>query len=171
MFNGLFTYIAADWDHDKDAVDALHYWNNSSKYGLFFLDAHELTQARDSSLNCSIKQSLASRLGASKTFVLIVGEHTNDVRAGGCQYCQSYNSYSSRCARGHNTDYRSYIEFECDKAVRDGLKIGVLYKSFYVVTTKCPISLRMKGTHVPMIKYTNGGFEWDYLSVMRALTS
>ena len=46
------TYIAGDWDHDKDAVDALHWWNDSSRYGLSFSDAHELKQARDTSLNC-----------------------------------------------------------------------------------------------------------------------
>lgn len=28
------TYIAADWDHDKDAVDQLHKWNNSN-FGTF----------------------------------------------------------------------------------------------------------------------------------------
>ena len=59
------TYIAGDWDHDKDAVDALYWWNDNSRYGLSFLDAHELKQARDTSLNCSIKKSLAERLNAS----------------------------------------------------------------------------------------------------------
>lgn len=49
------TYIAGDWDHDYDAVEMLHYWNDSSRYGLSFLDAHDLRQARDSSLNCTIK--------------------------------------------------------------------------------------------------------------------
>lgn len=48
------TYIAGDWDHDKDAVEALYWWNESSRYGLSFSDAHELKQARDTSLNCSI---------------------------------------------------------------------------------------------------------------------
>ena len=93
MYYRTRTYIAGDWDHDKDAVDALHRWNDSSRYGLSFSDAHELKQARDTSLNCSIKRSLAERLDVSKTFILIVGEHTKELRAGGCQYCHSYNSY------------------------------------------------------------------------------
>ena len=50
MYYRTRTYIAADWDHDKNAVDALHYWNDNSKYGLSFSDAHDLKQARDTSL-------------------------------------------------------------------------------------------------------------------------
>ena len=42
MYYRTRTYIAGDWDHDKDAVEALHRWNESSKYGLSFSDAHEL---------------------------------------------------------------------------------------------------------------------------------
>jgi len=60
------TYIAGDWDHDQDAVEQLHKWNESKKWSLSFSDAHKLTQARDSSLNCSIKQSLAVRMNSSK---------------------------------------------------------------------------------------------------------
>ena len=47
MYYRTRTYIAGDWDHDKDAVEALHRWNESSKYGLSFSDAHELKQAKD----------------------------------------------------------------------------------------------------------------------------
>jgi len=45
------TYIAGDWDHDKDAVDQLHKWNDSNHWSLSFTDAHDLTSANDSSLN------------------------------------------------------------------------------------------------------------------------
>ena len=41
------TYIAIDQSGDKDAVDKLHEWNNSNHWSLSFIDAHELTQARD----------------------------------------------------------------------------------------------------------------------------
>ena len=44
------TYIAADWDGDRDAVDQLHKWNDSNYWGLSFTDAHDLQQSRDSSL-------------------------------------------------------------------------------------------------------------------------
>ena len=76
------TYIAGDWDHDKDAVDQLHKWNDSKYWSLSFTDAHDLTSSRDSSLNCTIKSSLKTRMDASKTFVLIVGDQTASVTAG-----------------------------------------------------------------------------------------
>ena len=70
------TYIAADWTGDKDAIDQLYKWNKSEYWELHFTDAHELTQARDSSLNCNIKKSLKERLDASKKFILkLVIEH------------------------------------------------------------------------------------------------
>lgn len=168
MYYRTRTYIAADWDHDKNAVDALNYWNDNYRYGLSFSDAHDLKQARDSSLNCTIKRSLADRLDASKTFVLIVGDHTDELKAGGCQYCISYNSYWGSCVRGHFVDTRSYIDFECEKAVRDGLKIIVLYKNTQVNRSICPDSVRFRGIHAPMIKYENGSYHWDYQSVKNA---
>lgn len=171
MYYRTRTYIAADWDHDKNAVDALHYWNDNSKYGLSFSDAHDLKQAKDTSLNCSIKKSLADRLNVSKTFVLIVGNHTNELRAGRCQYCNSYNSYWESCARGYSVDKRSYIEFECDKAVRDGLKIIVLYKDTKVNRSNCPSAVRRTGIHVPMIKMVNNEYYWDYQTVKNAFDS
>lgn len=167
MYYRTRTYIAADWDHDKDAVEALHYWNENSKYGLSFSDAHELMQARDSSLNCTIKRSLAERLDASKTFILIVGDHTKEVRAGACCYCDNYG-FLGYCTKGYNTDNRSYIEYECNKAVKDGLNIIVLYKSTYVDLEKCPECVRYVGVHMPMVKIQGGRYVWDYASVLTA---
>jgi hypothetical protein len=159
------TYIAADWTGDNDAVEKLHKWNNSNYWSLSFTDAHDLTQARDGSLNCSIKTSLSKRLDASKTFVLIVGAYTKTVRSGGCQYCESYNSYTYSCARSHFVDYRSFIEYECDKAVRDGLKIVVLYNAATVNKSKCPDVIKGLGTHVAMCYYKDGKYYWDYQAV------
>ncbi len=123
------TYIAGDWDSDEDAVKKLHDWNNSKYWSLSFVDSHNLTEAKDSSLNCSIKRSLREKMTVSKRFVLIVGDSTNSVRAGGCQLCKSYNSHTKPCAREYDIDCRSYIEYECELAVRSGIKIIVLYKS------------------------------------------
>ena len=36
------TYIAADWDHDINAVEKLYEWNKNKYWGLSFGDAHEL---------------------------------------------------------------------------------------------------------------------------------
>ena len=163
------TYIAADWSGDYDAVEQLHKWNNSKYWSLSFTDAHDLMQARDSSLNCSIKASLNKRLDVSKTFVLIVGSNTKTVRSGSCQYCSSYNSYTSRCAKGYCVDYQSYIEYECEKAVRDGLKIVVLYNAASMNKSKCPDILKNIGTHIAMCFYNDGRYYWDYQSVKNAI--
>jgi hypothetical protein len=160
------TYIAGDWDHDNDAVVQLHKWNESDHWGLSFKDVHELTQSRDSSLNCSIKASLKKRMDVSKLFILIVGESTNTVTAGGCQYCQKYNATNRFCSSGMHIDYRSYIKYECDKALEAGISIVVLYKSTKVDRDKCPETVRYSGVHVPMYfsdKYNI--LRWNYQGV------
>lgn len=164
------TYIAGDWTGDKDAIDQLYYWKNSNRFSLTFTDAHDLTQARDSSLNCSIKRSLKERLDVSKTFVLVVGDKTDSVTSGGCQLCGSYNAWTGACARGYSVDYRSYIKYECDKAVEAGIKIVVLYNSTTVSKSKCPLAVRNKGTHVRMMYWgTDGKLYWNYTEIKNAL--
>ena len=164
------TYLAGDWTGDRDAIDKLHEWNDSLHLSLSFTDAHDLTQSRDDSLNCSIKSSLARRLDTSKTFVLIVGDDTKSLRAGSCQYCGSLNSYTDSCARGYNVDYRSYIDFECEKALRDGLEIVVLYNAASVDKAKCPELLKFAGIHRAMCYYKDGELYWDYQTVKDALS-
>jgi len=165
------TYIAADWDNDKDAVNKLYEWNNSEHWSLSFNDAHDLTQARDNSLNCSIKESLAKRLTASKTFVLIVGVNTKSLKSGSCEYCKSYNSHTRNCAKGYLVDYRSYIEYECDKAISHELKIVVLYKDTTVNKSKCPNAVKNVITHVAMLFKENGKYYWNYQAVKYAINS
>ncbi|GKV75917.1 hypothetical protein PEC106568_10910 [Pectobacterium carotovorum subsp. carotovorum] len=164
------TYLAGEWDGDKDAIDQLHKWNNSKHWSLTFTDAHDLTQARDGSLNCSIKSSLATRFNSSKRFVLIVGNNTKDARSGGCRYCSSYKSLTSSCARGHSVDHRSYIEYECDKALKDKLDIVVLYNAATIDKSKCPESLKNFGKHIAMHYYANNVYDWDYNAVKTALS-
>ena len=68
-------------------------------------------------------------------------------------------------------DYRSYIEYECDKAVQDGLKIVVLYNAATVNKSKCPDSVKNMGTHVAMrYRDRDGKYNWDYHSVKAALS-
>lgn len=163
------TYIAGDWDGDRDAIDQLYKWKESRHLSLDFVDAHNLHQARDTSLNCSIKRSLHQRLDVSKCFVLIVGEKTKSLRSGGCQLCSSYNSWTNACARGYSIDYRSYVEYECEKAKSDGLAIVVLYNSTRVDRDKCPDCIKWSGRHVAMQYYKDGRRYWDYQSVKEAL--
>ncbi len=162
------TYIAGDWDGDRNAIDQLYRWKANNHLTFDFHDAHDLTQARDSSLNCSIKRSLATRLNVSKTFVLIVGKNTKTVRSGGCLYCKSYNSWNGYCARGYNVDHRSYVEYECEKAIQDGLKIVVLYNSYRVDRSKCPDCIKYEGKHAAMWTTKDGHYVWDYYAVKAA---
>lgn len=165
------TYIAGDWTGDQNLINQLYRWSNSNYLTLHFTDAHDLTQARDSSLACSIKQSLAKRLDASKTFVLIVGKQTNALTKGSCQYCDSYNSWSRRCAKNHWVDYRSFIQYECEKAVRDGLRIVVIYNYASIQKDKCPEILRNRGTHINgYYKGVDGNLHWEYTKIKNAIS-
>ena len=113
------TYIAADWEHDKNAVDKLYEWNNSNHWGLSFGDAHELSKCRsDDTNNCNIKKNCSQNLDYSKCLVLIIGQHTKSLRAGYCMYCKRY----STCSDTYKTN-KSYVEFECDYAIRHDLPI------------------------------------------------
>ena len=162
------TYIAADWSEDENAVDQLRKWNESDYWDLSFTDAHNLTQARDNSLNCSIKASLKKRLDVSKTFVLIVGKQTKNLKSGSCQYCNYYSKNTDSCANGRGVDFRSYIEYECDIAKNDINKIIVLYKSTSIDEDKCPDALVYRGRHRKMIMFKDGKLQWHYQEVKSA---
>lgn len=162
------TYIAADWDGDHDAVEQLHKWNESKYWGLSFTDAHDLQQSRDTSLPCSIKGSLKERMDHSKRFVLIVGNHTATVTKGGCQYCWDYDSNTYSCDRSYSVDYRSYVKYECDKALDAGIGIVVLYNAACVNRTKCPDAVKYEGKHVAMKHWEDGELKWDYQAVKKA---
>lgn len=165
------TYLAGDWDGDSNLIQTLITWNESDHWSLSFSDAHQLMQARDSSLPCSIKRSLSERLDASKTFVLVVGDSTNSVTKGGCRYCPSYRAYDWRCSRGYSVDHRSFIQYECEKAARDGLKIVVLYNSSSVDRKKCPEAVRYLGTHIPAYHYdlVRNKNIWSYCNIKEAI--
>lgn len=62
-----------------------------------------------------------------------------------------------------------YIEYECEKAVRDGLKIVVLYQATTVDKSKCPDAVRNVGIHTPMWGYSGGQNVWNYQNVKTAL--
>lgn len=80
---------------------------------------------------------------------------------------KGYNSYTCSCARGHYVDYRSFIDFEYEKAAKDNLKIVVLYNDTTVYRSMCPESVRYKGTHIAAKNpYT---YMWDYDAIKRAI--
>ena len=73
--------------------------------------------------------------------------------------------------RGNGVSMKSFIEYECEKAKRDDLKIVVLYYAAAVDRDKCPDVLRWSGVHAPMLKRMNGELYWDYQSVKDAIMS
>ena len=163
------TYLAGDWEHDKEVIDKLRSWNDSDYWGLSFSDAHDLTQSSDSTLNCNIKASLRERMDASKTFVLVVGTDTKKVRAGSCYYCKNYNFNRHACEKGWTTSSKSFIEYECDKAARDGLRIVVLYNSGYVFKDGCPDAVKDKGTHLVAYHWEGTTKKWNYTDIKNAI--
>lgn len=164
------TYIAGDWTGDEDLIQQIYKWNDSNYWALHFVDAHDLTQSRDSSFPCTIKHSLAERLAVSKTFVLIVGSQTDSLTKGSCRYCCSYNSWTHSCSRGHWTDNRSFIQYECEKAERDGLRIVVVYNYSTVHRDKCPAVIRYKGTHINGYYWDeNLKQQWEYTKIKKAI--
>ena len=163
------TYLAGDCSGDKAAIDKLHEWNEGNRWSLHFIDVHNLTQSRDNSNNCNIKASLRMRMGISKTFVLIIGEHTKSLRSGACYLCKWYRENS--CLLRHSVDNRSYVDYECDMAIKENAKIVILYNSIIVDRNKCPEVLRNKGIHKPMKKFNfnTWNVEWDYQTVKSAI--
>ena len=166
------TYIAADWDTDQNAVKQLYNWKENNHLTLDFHDAHEITQARDTSNNCNIKRSLKERLDASKNFVLIVGDKTKTLRNGSCYYCQSYNSWTKNCAKGYPISYESYVEYECRMAIEEKLNILVLYNADSVDKSLCPELIKnyVSAHHVAMktYNYYYGCYVYDYQVVKTA---
>lgn len=175
MYHRTKTYLAGDWDGDRNAIEQIHKWNKSDYYSLFeFVDVHEFKQARDTSLNCTIKASLHERMKMCKLFVLVVGKYTNSVRAGSCAYCKDYRNYgeSISCNRYRNIDLRSYVEYECEQAIKQNLNIIVLYNSLEVNKSLCSEILRNKGIHIPMIKKDiSYGLIWNYSGVRDAFNN
>lgn len=167
------TYIAADFDNDRTGVEHLH-WLKKNGY-LFFQDAHELQHSSDTSLPCSIKRSLRYRMDNSRRFILIVGNQTNKVTKGGCQFCNSYNSHTNSCGRGFWVDYRSYIKYECDIAfasISEGMKIIVLYNSAAVNRDLCPEKIRGVGIHRQMwYREADGRYYWDDAGIVQVVGS
>ena len=170
MYYRTRTYLAGDWTGDADLIQAIKRWNDSDRWGLSFSDAHDLTESRDTSLPCSIKKSLSTRLDASKTFVLIVGKHTDALTKGSCQYCDNYSAYFSKCNKNMHADYRSFIKFECEKAVRDNLKIVVIYNDTIINKSLCPECIKNTGNHISG-KYigTDWGIYWNYTAIKNAI--
>jgi hypothetical protein len=74
------TYVAFDGDADIRYYWQMKAWKQNDGIDFNFYDAHDLNTAYDSSQEESIKRQLAERMKNSKLFILLVGEHTKNLR-------------------------------------------------------------------------------------------
>lgn len=69
-------YVCFDGDNDIKYYRLMKAWNENNKFNFNFNNAHDITQARDSSTEESIKRSLRTRLKASQILIVLLGEST-----------------------------------------------------------------------------------------------
>lgn len=170
------TFISGDWTGDANLIKKLKEWNDNQNLGLSFVDVHEITQSFDSSYPCSIKDSLRQRIRITKTFVLIVGTETASLTKGACRYCPRYSTWSGTCLNGGNVDNRSFIQYECEMALKDFRagelkKIVVIYNGLLSPErSRCPDILRGYGIHIGSVRLDpNGRRIWDYAGIKKAI--
>jgi hypothetical protein len=112
-------------------------------------------------------------MSGSKIFLLIVGANTNTVTKGSCQYCDYRTQYGICAKKLISMDTRSFIQYECEKAAKDGLKIIVLYNYANVDRSKCPEAVRNRGEHLAAYHWDCSGYAprkvWNYQNIKRAI--
>ena len=69
-------FVSFDGDNDISYYRLMLAWKQSDHSSFNFYNAHDVTSARDSSTELSIKNSLQVRLRETKVFVLLVGSST-----------------------------------------------------------------------------------------------
>jgi len=69
-------FVSFDGDTDMHYYRLMRAWKQSDQTDFNFYDAHDLTQARDTSTEESIKRSLSERLANAKVVVSLIGEKT-----------------------------------------------------------------------------------------------
>ena len=69
-------FVSFDGDNDISYYRLMLAWKQSDHSSFNFYNAHDVTSARDSSTELSIKSSLQERLRETKVFVLLVGNST-----------------------------------------------------------------------------------------------
>jgi len=65
---------------------------------------------------------------------------------------------------------RSYIHYECEKALKYDLNIIVVYNYPVIFSSKCPEKLRRIGDHINgYYKAADGRDYWNYEDIKRAI--
>lgn len=119
-------YACFDGDNDIHYYRLMQAWHANEKFDFTFVNAHDITQARDSSTEETIKRSLRTRLKASDVFIVLVGKSTQNL-------------------------YK-FVRWEIEVAIEMGLPIIVvnLDNKRSINTDLCPPILRNElAIHVP----------------------
>ena len=69
-------FVSFDGDNDISYYRLMTAWNQSDHTSFNFYNAHDVSSARDTSTEETIKASLQARLRETKTFILLVGSST-----------------------------------------------------------------------------------------------
>jgi hypothetical protein len=140
------TYVAFDGDTDIRYYWLMKAWKQNDGFDFNFYDAHDLNTAYDSSQEESIKQQLAERMRNSKLFILLVGEHTKNLR--------------------------KFVPWEIEQAIKRNLPIIVvnLNGERTVDGNLCPVSLRNTlSIHIPfgaaIIQYAMDNWPQEHSSL------
>lgn len=72
-------YSCFDGDKDIHNYRLMQAWHKNERFDFTFVNAHDITQARDSSSEETIKRSLRTRLNASDVLVVLIGESTKNL--------------------------------------------------------------------------------------------
>ncbi|MDP9955094.1 hypothetical protein J2X97_000731 [Epilithonimonas hungarica] len=72
-------YACFDGDNDIIYYRLMTAWHVNEKFEFTFVNAHDITSARDTSTEETIKRSLRTRLNASDILVVLIGESTKNL--------------------------------------------------------------------------------------------
>jgi hypothetical protein len=72
-------YACFDGDNDIHYYRLMQAWHVNERFDFTFHNAHDITQARDTSSEETIKRSLRTRLNASAVFLVLVGQSTKNL--------------------------------------------------------------------------------------------
>jgi MTH538 TIR-like domain (DUF1863) len=72
-------YACFDGDNDIHYYRLMQAWHKNERFDFTFSNAHDISQARDTSSEETIKRSLRTRLNASDIFVVLIGKSTQNL--------------------------------------------------------------------------------------------
>lgn len=122
-------FVSFDGDNDIHYYRLMKAWKQNDKTSFSFFDAHDVSSARDTSTEDTIKRSLRKRLLETKVFVLLVGENT--------RYLYKFVRWEIEQAKSLGLPIivvnlggkRSLDSLRCPPAIRDELAMHISFNA------------------------------------------